>query len=237
MKLDAWLVSNGIVLSPNEANGFIMAGKVLVNDTIVTSPAYKVKSKDNIRLRNVKSFVSRSASKLNQALQEFSISVKDRTVVDIGASTGGFTEVLLRNNAKVVYAVDVAYGILDNKIRSNPAVVVMDRTHACELTADSFLEKPDLLVMDLSFISLRKVLLHFITLFDHMEGVLLFKPQFEVSSNLLTNGICTNEKDRLLAIDSFNSFCMERNIQVKGFIPCSLLGLKGNQEYLFHIEW
>lgn len=141
------------------ANGLIMSGQVLINDEVCMWSKYKIKKDDFVRIRNKKKkYVTRSGYKLEKAIQSFNLNMNNSVVIDLGASEGGFTDCILKQGAKKVYAVDVAYGILDYSLRMNSKVVVLERMNARFLTEEQVLEKVDFLTADVSFISLNKVI-------------------------------------------------------------------------------
>ena len=188
-RLDALLVERGLAESRSRAQGLILSGSVRVGDRIVTKAGSRVAPDEPLAVERSDGFASRAGEKLDGALDEFGVNVAGRTCLDAGASTGGFTDVLLRRAAGGVLAVDVGYGQLDWSLRNDPRVVVMERTNVRHLTGDDLPSDPDLLVADLSFISLAVALSGlFSTTPSLREAVLLVKPQFEAGPELVRRG-------------------------------------------------
>ena len=158
-RVDTALVRRGLCASREKAQAMIMAGEVYVGERRINKSSEKIGAEDLLRVRSSsEKYVSRGAYKMEKAVKVFHADLKDKVVMDIGASTGGFTDVCLRNGAKHVYAIDVGYGQLDWKLRNDPRVTVMERTNARYLSRDLFEELPDAAVMDVSFISIRLIL-------------------------------------------------------------------------------
>jgi len=179
-RLDQLLQKKRPDLSRSRVQSEIMAGKVLVNGRVCDKPGTRVDERSEIKLLEPDNpYVSRGGLKLERALQELSLDVSDLVVLDVGASTGGFTDCLLQKGARRVYALDVGYGQLDYSLRLNPAVVVMERVNIRSLKPDAIKDKLDLAVVDVSFISLAKVLPVLVEL-NIPRLLALVKPQFEV---------------------------------------------------------
>ena len=188
-RLDALLVERGLVGSRSRAQGLILSGCVRVGDEIVTKAGSRVAPDEALIVEQGDRFVSRAGEKLDAALDEFGMSVAGQACLDAGASTGGFTDVLLRRGARGVLAVDVGYGQFDWSLRNDARVVVMERTNVRHLSGDDLPFAPDLLVADLSFISLTVALRNlFSTTPSLREAVLLVKPQFEAGPGLVARG-------------------------------------------------
>ena len=187
VRLDQLLVQRGLVESRERAQRLIMAGVVLVNDRVADKPGLQVAADAPIRIKEGLPYVSRGGLKLAAALDRFPIPVEHAVCADIGASTGGFTDCLLQRGAARVYAIDVGYGQLDWKLRSDPRVVIMDRTNARYV--ESLPEPVGLAVIDASFISLR-LILPAVLKWLHAEAhlVALIKPQFEAGRDLVGKG-------------------------------------------------
>ena len=180
-RLDVALVERALAQSREKAQALVMSGLVYLNGQKAVKPAVPVAEQDALEVRGAPHpYVSRGALKLEKALAVFGLDVTDAVAIDVGASTGGFTDVLLRAGARHIYAVDVGYGQLDWRLRSDARVTVMERTNARYLTQDSFAERPGLSVMDVSFISILKILpALFAILGEDGRCVSLIKPQFE----------------------------------------------------------
>jgi len=236
MKLLNYLCEN-YGLSSFEANGYIMGGKVLVNEEVCSWINYPVKEKDKIRMKmKQKDFVTRAGYKLEKAISEFDLSVQGKVIVDIGASEGGFTDCLLKHGANRVYAVDVAYGILNYKLRVNPKVVVLERKNAKYLSDEDIPEKVDMIKLDVSFISLEKVILpniHFLK--EDGCVALLFKPQFELAPEKLgKNGIPVNSDDVVDRIEEFVLNMWKNDVYIYAIRKSPIKGNSGNTEYLLY---
>ncbi|MFH1387543.1 MAG: TlyA family RNA methyltransferase [bacterium] len=195
----------------------------------------------------MKAYASRGGFKLEHALKEFKIDVKDKVVLDIGASHGGFTDCLLQHGAAKVYAVDVAYGIFDWKLRNDPRVVVMERTNARYLTAEDLIKKektpnsqlrtPNFAAIDVSFISLDKILpVVEKLLVGRGEVIALVKPQFEAQREEVgRGGIVRDEGVREKVIERIKAKAQAIGFKVKGITPSPIEGAKGNVEYLLYL--
>ena len=188
-RLDALLVERGLADSRSRAQGLILSGSVRVGERVVTKAGSRVAPDEPLAVVRREGFASRAGEKLDGAIEEFGVSIRGRACLDAGASTGGFTDVLLRRGAKAVLAVDVGYGQLDWSLRNDPRVVVMERTNVRHLTGDRLPIEPDLLVADLSFISLSVALEGLVTTTQSLrEAILLVKPQFEAGPELVGRG-------------------------------------------------
>ncbi|HLM77278.1 MAG TPA: TlyA family RNA methyltransferase [Rubrobacteraceae bacterium] len=188
-RLDALLVGRGIAESRARAQALIMAGAVRVEGEVVNKAGFRVDTDANLHVDKPAPFVSRAGEKLAHALDVFGIEVEGRDCLDAGVSTGGFTDVLLRRKADRVIAVDVGYGQLDWRLRNDPHVLVMERTNVRHLSGKDLPFAPDLLVADLSFISLVVALENLLsTTASIIEAVVLVKPQFEAGPEHVTRG-------------------------------------------------
>lgn len=182
-------------------------------------------------------WVSRGGYKLDRAINEFEIDCTDITAMDIGASTGGFTDVLIKKGAKKVYSVDVGYGQLDWNIRNNACVEVLEKTNARYLDNNIIRDKLDAIVCDVSFISLKKVIKPNIKFLKKKGWIIsLIKPQFEIGKDLLgKGGIVKNVEHHQMVVDDIRVFFEnEINLSVKGIIESPILGPKGNKEFLIY---
>ena len=188
MRVDVAMVQRGLAESREKAQAAIMAGEVYINQTKVCKASETVREEDEIHLKTEGvRYVSRGALKLEKAVRVFHADLKDRVILDAGASTGGFTDVCLKNGASHVYAVDVGYGQLDWKLRNDPRVTVMERTNARYLTKEAFPVPPEIAVMDVSFISIRLILPVLFQMIGE-NGIVytLIKPQFEAGKEKVT---------------------------------------------------
>ncbi len=220
-----------------------MAGQVRVNGQVAAKPSDSIKGSDQIELTEPEKFVSRGGYKLEHALEHFRIQARDATAVDLGASTGGFTDCLLQRGAAKVFAVDVGQGQLAWKLRNDPRVVVMEKTNARTLTPERF-PKPfsfaDLVVIDCSFISLRKILPAAIALGKPLAKVVaLIKPQFEAGKEEADRGegVITDPAIHARVLSDLEQFVSELGgVRWCGVIESPLLGPAGNKEFLVLIE-
>ena len=238
-RLDKLLVDRGLAETRTRAQALIMAGKVKVDGERITKAGTQLSPDHFIEVESVSLWASRGAFKLLKALDSFGIDVTNSICVDMGASTGGFTDVLLNRGCKKVYAVDVGYGQLHWRLASDARVVVMDRTNARNLTSGDFEDTIDFLTCDASFISL-KLLLPAIdrVLSDSGGAVALIKPQFEVGRERLGRGGVVREPElHIAAIEGVFTFIESETRLYTTNLTCSpLLGPEGNMEFLCHLQ-
>ncbi|MFC1855808.1 TlyA family RNA methyltransferase [Thermodesulfobacteriota bacterium] len=238
-RLDALLHARGIVPSRKIAQSVILSGNVLVNDNVISKAGTKVDDDADIRLKKPleEDFVSRGGKKLKGALEIFSLDVNGFTVLDAGASTGGFTDCLLKMGAKKIYAVDVGYGQLAYRLQTDDRVVVIDRTNIRYLEREKIPEAVDLAVIDLSFISLKKVLNNIVNFVKNKGSIIaLIKPQFEAGrENVGKGGIVKDKKEHERVIEDIKNYCESISLTVVNVIPSPILGTKGNKEFLIHL--
>lgn len=227
------LVDRGLVDTRSKAQSLIMARRVLVNEQFVDKAGATVAEDDVVKIAELEHpWVGRGGMKLAHALKEFSIDVRDRVCADVGASTGGFTDVLLKSGAAKVYAIDVGYGQLDASLRNDPRVVVREKVNARHLTASDFDEQVTFVCIDVSFISL-KLILPAVASFLHGDLVALIKPQFEVGKgDVGKGGIVRDDAKRAAAVQSVVAFAVETGFEVCGVIESPIKGAEGNVEYL-----
>ena len=238
IRLDQLLLDLGHCTSLKEAASLIMAGRVLVDERPAAKAGALVSSTADVRIRENLPFVSRGGLKLQGALHHFSLDPKNWICADIGASTGGFTDCLLQAGAAKVYAVDVAYGILDWKVRSDSRVITVERFNARNLTEKQIPDLLDLAVFDVSFISLTKVLLPVSDLFapGKKRILTLVQPQFELPAGKVgEGGIISDEVDRMGAVEKIIEFGAAQKLKSEGFIESPIKGAKGNQEYFLYL--
>ncbi len=238
LRLDELLLNLQLADSLEKARALIGAGEVYVNDAIADKAGVSYSSDVSIRLKSRLQYVSRGGLKLEAGLDAFSINLHGATCVDIGASTGGFTDCLLQRGAVKVYAVDVAYGQLHWKLRSDPKVVVLERFNARKLGRKQIPDPIDLAVIDASFISLAKLLPPLLPLFhDRISIIALIKPQFEIAKGKLGAGGVVRDNvlhDEVIAsvITSAEALQLTSNDVVSSPIK----GPKGNLEFLIHLK-
>jgi 23S rRNA (cytidine1920-2'-O)/16S rRNA (cytidine1409-2'-O)-methyltransferase len=239
-RLDALLVERGLVESRSRAQGLILSGSVRVGDRVVTKAGFHVPPDEELAVEGGDRFVSRAGEKLDGALEELGVPVEGRTCLDAGASTGGFTDVLLQRGAEKVLAVDVGYGQLGWSLRNDERVVVMERTNVRHLTGDDLPLQPDLLVADLSFISLTVALKNlFSTTPALREAVLLVKPQFEAGPELVgRGGLVRDPEVHAAVIRRVAGFFEPLGFGAVGVARAQVPGRRaGNREYPLHLVW
>ena len=235
-RLDKFIHVNGYTDSIEMARRALQSGWVKVNGETVRDGARTVLSTDEIVYsRPGGSYASRGGEKLARAIDVFAIQVYGRICLDLGASTGGFTDCLLQNGAALVYAVDVGYGVLDYKLRKDSRVVVMERTNARLITPSQFPQKISFVVSDLSFISFTRVYPAIRNVCgDGIEGVALIKPQFEAKDDELTKGIVTDPKIHTEILHRTIENLILQGIAIHGIDHSPIKGPKGNIEFLLH---
>ena len=234
-RLDVVLVERGLVDSRSKAQSLIMARRVLVNGQFVDNAGANVVADDEVAIAELEHpWVGRGGMKLAQALKEFPINVDGKVCADIGASTGGFTDVMLKHGAKKVYAIDVGYGQLDVSLRNDPRVVSREKVNARYLQPESFDEPIEFVSIDVSFISL-KLILPAVAGFLRGDVVALIKPQFEVGKHEVgKGGIVRDDAKRKAAVESVVEFARGEGFEVKGLIESPIKGAEGNIEYLMY---
>ena len=236
-RLDVILVDLGYFDSREKAKREIMAGNVIVNDKAETKAGTQFKEENikDIKIKNKLKYVSRGGLKLEKAITYWNLDLKDKKVLDIGASTGGFTDCALQYGASFVYANDVGTNQLDYKIRNNEKVCSIEQTHIRDLEIDG---KVDYIVIDVSFISLTKVIPYFSKFGNRGYKVIaLIKPQFElVPEKISKNGIVIEEEYRQEAIKKVVNSFKENGYTIIEIIDSPILGGKGNKEYLIYVE-
>ena len=238
-RLDAQLVDRGLATTRDQAQALVAAGLVEVDGVRADSAARPVPSTAAIRLTDRSHpWVGRGGLKLDAALAQFGIACEGRVCLDAGASTGGFTHVLLERGASLVYAVDVGRGLLHPRVAGDPRVLVMEATNVRTLQRLDG-PVPSLLTLDLSFISLRAVLPNLAALAPGAEAVALFKPQFEVARELVgRGGVVRDEAATTAALDAFRGWLDASGTGLVEDDPvrAGVRGAKGNQEWLLHLR-
>ncbi len=238
-RLDILLVEKGITLSRERAKALIMEGSVLVNGAPVTKAGTMVDASVNIELRgHGVPYVSRGGLKLEAALSHFDINPQGMTAMDVGSSTGGFTDCLLKKGARKVYCIDVGYGQMAWSLRNDPRVVLLERTNIRHLEKERIHDAIDLATIDVSFISLRMVIPKVMEFIRSGGDILaLVKPQFEVGKGEVgKGGIVRDEDKRLGAASAVRHFAEEVGLKTAGIFLSPVTGRKGNREYFLHLR-
>lgn len=235
-RLDELLIVHQFASTLHEAERLIRAGEVYVDESRAEKPGHLYSEDSHIKVKKPLPYVSRGGIKLAGALDYFAIDPAGWTCADIGASSGGFTDCLLKHGAKLVYAVDVAYGQLDWKLRTDPRVVVHERLNVRNISPEHIPRQLDLAVFDVSFISLKLVIPPVLPFLGQTPRILaLLKPQFEVVREKVgSGGIVTDKGDRLNAVDMICRFGQDINLRFRGYVPSQIRGAMGNQEYLIY---
>lgn len=239
IRLDMAVLERGLSESRAKAGALIMAGQVYVNGQKATKAGLTVKESDKIEVRGEKMpFVSRGGYKLDKAVKAFHLQLQDCVCMDIGASTGGFSDCMLQNGAKKVYAVDVGYGQLAWKLRTDARVVNMERTNFRYLTTEDIAVQLDFASVDVSFISLKIILpVLFALLREGGEAVCLIKPQFEAGKeNVGKKGVVRDPSVHTEVVKTVTQFAFETGFSVLHLSFSPIKGPEGNIEYLMHIK-
>jgi 23S rRNA (cytidine1920-2'-O)/16S rRNA (cytidine1409-2'-O)-methyltransferase len=240
IRLDQALVERGLCDSREKAKRFVLAGQVRVNGHPAKKPSDNIKPADEILLDAADKFVSRGGHKLEHALEHFRLDVKNLVAIDLGASTGGFTDCLLQRGAEKVFAVDVGQGQLAWKLRQDPRVVVMEKTNARFIKPEIFPQPFDLVVADCSFISLKKILPAAVPLLKPGGKIVaLIKPQFEAGKAEVDKGrgVITDPAIHQQVLKDLQEFvAAQAGLCWRGVVESPLLGPAGNKEFLTLIE-
>ncbi len=236
MRLDIYLSENGICKSRTAAQNLIKSGGVSINGSGCTKPSFEVAEQDKVEITGEQlRYVGRGGLKLEGAISSFSLELSGLTCVDIGSSTGGFTDCMLQNGAAKVYAVDVGTDQLDAKLRADNRVVVMEQT---DIRTAQLPEQADFIGTDVSFISLRQIIPHIHRLLKAGgKAAVLIKPQFEAGRQALSKkGIVKDEKLRRRVVEDITSFAIQCGFTVAGVTESPIHGGDGNTEYLMCME-
>ncbi|OGW03760.1 MAG: RNA methyltransferase [Nitrospinae bacterium RIFCSPLOWO2_01_FULL_39_10] len=237
-RLDNLLLERGIVQSRERAKGLILSGDVRVNGNPVNKAGTLIDENAEIEITKDIPYVSRGGLKLEKAIKEFNINVKDKVAIDVGASTGGFTDCLIQYGAKKVYAVDVGYGQLAWKLRNDPRVVIIERKNVRYIKPSDIGEPVDIATIDVSFISLKLVLPVVKNLLkENGEIIALIKPQFEVGKGEVgKGGIVKDEEKHKKVISEIKSFAIDSGFKVLNVTESPIAGQKGNVEFLIYLQ-
>ena len=240
IRLDVYMTENGMTESRERAKALIMAGQVYIDNQKCDKAGMMIDpltSKPEIRGETLK-YVSRGGLKLEKAMNEFPITLSDKVTMDIGASTGGFTDCMLQNGAKKVYAIDVGYGQLAWKLRTDSRVINLERTNFRYVTQDQIPEELDFASVDVSFISLSLILPVLYTLLkQNGQAVCLIKPQFEAGKeNVGKKGVVRDKNVHIAVIEKIIDVIISNNFKLLGLDFSPVKGPEGNIEYLCHIQ-
>ena len=239
IRLDELLVKKGLFDSRTKAQASIIAGLILADNQKIEKPGIKIEETAEIRvLGDACPYVSRGGLKLEGAIDDFRVDVKGLIVADIGAGTGGFTDCLLKKGAKKVYAIDVGYGQIDWKLRNDKRVIVIERKNARELTPDDIGEEVDMAVMDVSFISILKILPAISNILKKGGDVVtLVKPQFEAGKNEVPRGgVIRNKNVHRKVLDNVKAGAQGLGYEYLGETRSPITGKDGNVEYFLHLR-
>lgn len=249
-RIDQVLVERGIAESRHKAQALLLAGCILVDEQKVEKPGRQINPGAEIRVLHQVQFASRAGAKLQSALDHFQIKITGRVCADLGASTGGFTDCLLQNGASKICAFDVGRGQLDWKLRSDPRVVVRDGFNVRNLGPADLPADVSFVCMDLSFISVTKILLPLrdalrlisaggetMNALSHFDVIVLVKPQFEVGKGEVgKGGIVRDPAKRLRALEAVSEFARDLGFAVAGHMLSPIVGAEGNQEFLLYLQ-
>jgi 23S rRNA (cytidine1920-2'-O)/16S rRNA (cytidine1409-2'-O)-methyltransferase len=238
-RLDQLLVEKRLVQDTKLAKAYIMEGKVRVNGMVINKPGYEVQSTEEIVIDHCSNkYVSRGGIKLEGALKAFNIDVNSKIAMDVGSSTGGFTDCLLQHGAKKVFAIDVGYGLLDYKLRQDKRVVVMEGVNFRYFEPLKLSSEIDIATIDVSFISLKLILPKvFQCLKSNGCALALIKPQFELErKDVDRGGIVRSQEKHIRAILKIKTIAEDIGFKVIGHIPSPIKGTKGNQEFFIYLQ-
>ena len=238
IRLDVLLIEKGLVASRQRGCALIMAGKILVNDQRIDKPGALVSKDDDIVLKGTDiPYVGRGGLKLEEALKSFKLKIDGFVCLDVGASTGGFTDCLLQHGASCIFAVDVGYGQLDWKLRQDPRVVIIERTNIRNMFAGALPQLVDLVVIDVSFISLKIVVPSVIKFLKQDFGIIaLIKPQFEVGKGKVgKGGVVRNSNLHNEVIKDLTEFFNKTGLKCESVILSPIFGSKGNKEFFISL--
>jgi 23S rRNA (cytidine1920-2'-O)/16S rRNA (cytidine1409-2'-O)-methyltransferase len=238
-RLDKLLMEKGMVQSRERARALIMAGKVAVEGKRIDKPGVQINREANLKLQGDESpYVSRGGEKLEGALKAFGIDPRGMVVMDVGASTGGFTDCVLQIGAQKVYAVDVGYGQLAWKLQKDPRVVNLERRNIRYLQREEVRNEIDLILIDTSFISIEKFLSSLLKFLKKGGSILiLIKPQFEVGKGEVgKGGVVRDGALHQKVIDRISTFSRELGLKILGVTESPLFGRKGNKEFFIYLK-
>ena len=238
VRIDILLAEKGLVESRQKAQALIMGGKVAVNGAVISKAGQGVSPESEIFIKEGLPYVSRGGLKLEGALDNFKVDVRGLTVMDVGASTGGFTDCLLKRGAKRVHAIDVGKGLIDFKLRNDDRVHLIEGRNIRYLKVEEVGEPVDIAVIDVSFISLKKVIPNVKEFLKPGGGILaLIKPQFEVGKGEVGKGGVVRDPEKHRAvIEGVKSFSVEQGLKPLGVSESPIKGAKGNREFWLYLQ-
>lgn len=236
IRIDELLVKKGLAESRTKAQSLIMMRRVFCDGKLIEKSGTKVNENSNVEIKEKLPYVSRGGLKLESAIKYFDIELTGLIAMDVGASTGGFTDCLLKHGVKRVYAIDVGYGILDAKLRNDERVINIEQTNIRYMDKSLIKDPIDIAVIDVSFISLTKVIPRVLEFLNEKGKIVaLIKPQFELSPKEVgKGGVVKDIKLQEKAVEKVSQFLLELGLIIEGVIPSSITGKKGNQEYLIY---
>ncbi len=233
-RLDKELLLRQTVSSRSQAEDYIKRGKVSVNGSVVTKPSFSVSANDKLKLNIVEEYVSRAGLKLASVYKQLGVIFEDKVVLDVGSSTGGFTDFALQHGAKKVIDVDVGTDQLHEKIRHNSKVEVHEKT---DIRGFKPSIRPDVVVMDVSFISSRYILPHLLTITKKdTDFIIMVKPQFEAGKHQINKGVIKNSKIRRQILQDFERWLSENRYVIKKKADSQVAGAKGNIERFYYLR-
>ncbi|MBU0951756.1 MAG: TlyA family RNA methyltransferase [Elusimicrobia bacterium] len=236
VRLDQLMLERKLVESREKAQALILSGNVKVNGETVPKASKKFSPDMLIEVKEPLKYVSRGGLKLEEAVQHFSIDIKDRVCLDIGSSTGGFTDCLLQSGAKKVYSTDVGKGLIDWKLRNNPKVVLLESINFRYFDSELLKDEIEIITIDVSFISLDKILPKIKEVIKNKVKIIaLVKPQFEAGRSQVKRGIITDEKVQLATVEKIRSVAQSLGFTYNGVVKSPIQGAKGNTEYLIYL--
>lgn len=236
-RLDVYLHDKGYASSRERAKELILSNSVFVDDNLITKPSYPVN--DDVKIKITRElYVSRGYVKIEKAMQVFDINIENKTAVDIGASTGGFTDYLLKHGAKKVYAVDVGTGQLHNSLRNDDRVINQENTNFRHIDTSIFTDDIDIITVDVSFISLKHILPKIVEISHNSTNIVaLVKPQFEAGKeNIGKKGIVKDKQVHLEVLYNLNNYIKINNLNLINIAYSPIKGASGNIEYLTHLK-
>lgn len=237
IRLDLYLVEQKLSLSREKAKKEIISGWVKVNGETFRNPSEKISGNEKVSIERPGGiFIGRGGEKLAHAIREFKINLSGMVVLDIGASTGGFTDCMLKSGAVKVYALDVGYNQLDYSLRIDKRVVVMEKTHARDINISMFPDKIDFFTADVSFISILKILPAVYNAFSSIKGVILIKPQFEAESTQHKKGVVRHPSDHKDILLRVTDGVLKTGFAIEGLTYSPLKGPAGNIEFFLYVS-